>query len=74
MKISVNEGALEITKEIMDNKEELDCTVSELKNGTTVIDAGIEVSGTEELGRLVSEICLGGFGVVRHTKMHYLLQ
>ncbi|MHA2323408.1 MAG: methenyltetrahydromethanopterin cyclohydrolase [Candidatus Thorarchaeota archaeon] len=70
MRISVNEGALEITKEIMDNKDKLDCTVSELKNGTTIIDAGIEVSGTEELGRLVSEICLGGFGVVRHTKMH----
>ncbi|MFW9788173.1 MAG: methenyltetrahydromethanopterin cyclohydrolase [Candidatus Thorarchaeota archaeon] len=70
MKISVNEGAYEIAKEIMDNKEELDCTVSELKNGTTVIDTGIEVAGTNELGRLVSEICLGGHGVVRHTKMH----
>ncbi len=70
MKLSVNEGALEITKEIMDQKEDLDCTVSKLKNGTTVIDAGIEVSGTEELGRLVSEICLGGLGIVRHTKMH----
>jgi len=70
MKLSVNEGALEITKEIMDQKEELNCTVSELKNGTTIIDAGIEVPGGEELGRLVSEICLGGLGVVRHTKMH----
>ena len=70
MKISVNEGAFEITKEIMDQKEELDCNVVELKNGTTIIDAGIEVAGTEELGRLVSEICLGGHGVVRHTKMH----
>jgi methenyltetrahydromethanopterin cyclohydrolase len=70
MKLSVNEGALEITKEILDQKEELNCTVSELKNGTTIIDAGIEVSGGEELGRLVSEICLGGLGVVRHTTMH----
>ncbi|MFX1559288.1 MAG: methenyltetrahydromethanopterin cyclohydrolase [Promethearchaeota archaeon] len=70
MRISVNEGAFEITKEIMDNKEELDCTVSELKNGTTVIDTGIDVTGTDELGKLVSEICLGGHGVVRHTKMH----
>ena len=70
MKISVNEGAYEITKEIIEQKEDLDCTVTELKNGTTVIDAGIEVAGTEELGKLVSEACLGGFGVVRHTKMH----
>jgi methenyltetrahydromethanopterin cyclohydrolase len=70
MKLSVNEGAHEITNEIMDQKEELNCTVSELKNGTTVIDAGIEVSGGEELGRLVSEICLGGLGIVRYTKMH----
>ncbi|MFX1482265.1 MAG: methenyltetrahydromethanopterin cyclohydrolase, partial [Promethearchaeota archaeon] len=70
MKLSVNEGALEIAKEIVDQKDDLDCTVSELKNGTTIIDAGIEVTGTDELGRLVSEICLGGLGVVRHTKMH----
>ena len=70
MKLSVNEGALEITKEIMDQKEDIDCTVEELGNGTTVIDAGIEVKGSEELGRLVGEVCLGGLGVVRHTKMH----
>ena len=70
MKLSVNEGALEITKDIMNQKDELDCTVNELGNGTTVIDAGIEVAGGEELGRLVGEICLGGLGVVRHTKMH----
>jgi methenyltetrahydromethanopterin cyclohydrolase len=70
MKLSVNEGALEITKEIMNQKDELNCTVSELGNGTTIIDAGIEVAGGEELGRLVGEICLGGLGVVRHTKMH----
>ena len=70
MKLSVNEGAHEITREIMDQKEDLDCTVKELGNGTTVIDAGIEVKGSEELGRLVGEVCLGGLGVVRHTKMH----
>jgi methenyltetrahydromethanopterin cyclohydrolase len=70
LKLSVNEGALEITKEIMNQKDELNCTVSELGNGTTIIDAGIEVTGGEELGRLVGEVCLGGLGVVRHTKMH----
>jgi methenyltetrahydromethanopterin cyclohydrolase len=70
MRLSVNEGALEVTKEIMNQKDALGCTVSELRNGTTVIDAGIEVAGGEELGRLVGEICLGGLGVVRHTMMH----
>ncbi|MGY5852127.1 MAG: methenyltetrahydromethanopterin cyclohydrolase [Candidatus Thorarchaeota archaeon] len=70
MGISVNKKAYEIVKEMMDKKEELNCTVSETGNGATLIDAGIDVHGGFEAGRLVSEICLGGYGTVRIGSMH----
>ena len=62
---SVNKKALEFVKTIMDNKDILDCKVEESTNGATIIDAGIECSGTTELGRLIGEVCLGGLGSVR---------
>jgi methenyltetrahydromethanopterin cyclohydrolase len=68
MAISVNEKALEIVERIMDNKEDLDCTVTKQENGATIIDAGIEVTGTDELGRLLGEVCLGGYGAVRMSE------
>ena len=66
---SVNQGALEVVKEILDRKEELLCIVKEMDSGTTLIDAGIDCAGTPELGRLIGETCLGGLGVVRLTRM-----
>lgn len=66
---SVNEKALEIVKEILDEKEELHCEVETLANGTTVIDAGIKTEGTTELGKLIGEVCLGGLGAVRMSQI-----
>ena len=65
MGISVNEKGFEIVEEMMNNAEKLDCTVTKAENGATIIDAGIEVTGTDELGRLLGEVCLGGYGVVK---------
>jgi len=61
----VNKGALEVVKRILNGKDNLDCKVSENKNGSTIIDAGIECTGTAELGRLIGEVCLGGLGSVK---------
>ncbi|MFW9909798.1 MAG: methenyltetrahydromethanopterin cyclohydrolase [Candidatus Thorarchaeota archaeon] len=66
---SVNQGSLEIVKEILDRKDELICSVKEMKSGTTLIDAGIQCKGSVELGRLIGETCLGGLGAVRITRM-----
>ena len=70
MTLSVNEKAFEIVKEIMDRKDEFQCAVVEQGNGATLIDAGIQVPGGIEAGRLVGEICLGGLGAVRISHMH----
>ncbi len=43
----------------------LDVTVSQHVSGATVIDAGIEVAGSAEAGRIIAEICMGGLGEVQ---------
>ncbi len=43
--------------------------VRTLPNGTTLVDAGIEVTGSLEAGRLVAEACLGGLGQVEFCEL-----
>jgi methenyltetrahydromethanopterin cyclohydrolase len=70
MRISVNEQAMGIVREIMDRKDDLQCEVLGQENGTTLIDIGIAVKGGVEAGRLAAEVCLGGLGAVRVTNTH----
>ena len=62
--ISVNEEASKIADEIIRNREELGVEVLKLKNGTVVIDAGINARGSLKAGKHFSEACLGGLGNV----------
>jgi methenyltetrahydromethanopterin cyclohydrolase len=47
------------------NATSLRLGVSELSNGCRIIDAGINVAGGLEAGRLIAEICMGGLGTVK---------
>ncbi|VUT25186.1 MAG: Methenyltetrahydromethanopterin cyclohydrolase [Candidatus Methanolliviera sp. GoM_oil] len=58
--ISVNEGALEIVETMLDWQDELDIEVNELKDGSTVIDCGVNVKGSYQLGTMFVEVCMGG--------------
>ncbi len=64
----MNENALKIVQDVIDNSEQLGCSVIDHKNGATIIDAGIEATGGTEVGRLIGEICLGGLGAIRVHK------
>ena len=66
----MNSNALGIVDDILARKDELDCTVKELPSGSTIIDAGINTEGTEELGLLIGEVAMGGLGVARLSTMH----
>ena len=57
-KPSVNQLAEPIAQKMIDNAGALRLGVENLSNGTTVIDAGVNVPGGLEAGRLVGEICL----------------
>ena len=62
--LSVNAGALPLVAEIRARAQELKVAVSTGAAGETLIDAGAAVPGTVEAGRLITEICLGGYGRV----------
>src|SRR5574341_2306610 len=53
---------MEIAEEMMDWSEELKVKTIELKNGSKVIDCGINVEGGYEAGLMFTDICMGGFG------------
>ena len=68
--ISLNEHALEIVRQMIAGAEVLGITVKTLGNKTTVVDAGVKVSGSLEAGRLFAEVCLGGLGQVRFCELN----
>jgi methenyltetrahydromethanopterin cyclohydrolase len=69
--ISVNERALAIVQRMIADAEPLGLAVTRLSNGTTVVDAGVEVPGSLEAGRLFAEVCLGGLGQVRFCEIEF---
>ena len=60
--LSVNRASQRLVKELCDAAEEYGIIVKENKLGTTLIDAGIEAKGGFLAGKIVTEICLGGYG------------
>ena len=70
--ISVNERAIKIVQRMIEDAEALDLAVTQLSNGTTVIDAGVGVDGGLEAGRLFAQVCLGGLGDVRFCEYDIL--
>ncbi len=62
--VSVNALAAPLVKALIKNAVALGLGVSKLKNGVTIVDAGIDATGSMEAGRLITEICMGGLGRV----------
>jgi len=62
--LSLNERALAIVRDMIVESEALELQVTRLNNGTTLVDAGVNVPGSLEAGRLYAEVCLAGLGKV----------
>ncbi|MDR3291606.1 MAG: methenyltetrahydromethanopterin cyclohydrolase [Methanobrevibacter sp.] len=62
--VSVNIESKKFVDILIDNAEELDVNVSKLNNGATVIDCGVNVSGSFAAGELYTAVCLGGLAQV----------
>jgi methenyltetrahydromethanopterin cyclohydrolase len=60
--ISVNRGAMRLVEEMIEIPNSLGIKVTQTGNGATVIDAGIEATGSYGAGKYVTEVCLGGLG------------
>jgi len=62
--ISINERSRGLFLEMIERAEELAITYQVLTNGAHLIDAGIQVPGSYEAGKLVSRICMGDLGSI----------
>ena len=65
--VSVNERALSVLREMMQRADSLDVDVLELKNGTTVVDAGVNASGGYGAAEYATRVALCGYGEARIT-------
>ena len=61
-RLSVNRNAWSLAKKLCDQAEKFGVIVKETKSGATLIDAGIEAKGGFLAGKIITEICLGGYG------------
>jgi methenyltetrahydromethanopterin cyclohydrolase len=60
--VSVNTLAGPLVEALVRHQQAFRVSVDRLKNGVRIIDAGITVPGSLEVGRIVTEICMGGLG------------
>lgn len=68
---SVNKYTQPLVQELIENADKLRLGIQSLDNGCTVIDAGIDVPGGLEAGRIITEICMGGMGTVSISHSTY---
>jgi methenyltetrahydromethanopterin cyclohydrolase len=60
--IGVNERARRLFETLAGDPEGYGIEVHKMANGATIIDAGVNVPGSFEAGKIVTEICMGGLG------------
>ncbi len=63
--ISVHQASAPLVAHLIAQAAPLGCAVTTHETGATLIDAGIQVKGGLEAGRLIAEICMGGLAEVR---------
>lgn len=62
--VSVNLEAKKTVDVMIEKADELNITISKLSNGATVLDCGVNVSGSFKAGELYTKVCLGGLADV----------
>jgi methenyltetrahydromethanopterin cyclohydrolase len=62
--LSVNMLAYQLAQKLLDNPEYYGVAVSKSTAGATIIDAGVNAPGGFEVGKILTELCLGGAGKV----------
>jgi methenyltetrahydromethanopterin cyclohydrolase len=71
MDLSVNRLAWELFEKLEEDPDYYGVKIEERASGATIVDAGIEVEGGFEAGRLITEICMGGCGKARIESRSY---
>jgi methenyltetrahydromethanopterin cyclohydrolase len=60
--LSVNRLACQLLDKLIENADLYGVKVEKTDSGTTIIDAGVNVKGGFQAGKIVTEICMGGCG------------
>ena len=66
--LSVSNLAKKLVKKLIDNSKKLNVLVKKGPLNCTIIDAGIKIKGSEQAGKLIAEICMGGLGIINLKK------
>ena len=70
-KINLNISALDLVKRLCSQADRYAVSVEESESGATLIDAGIKAEGGFLAGEIITEICLGGYGVAKLLPIQY---
>jgi methenyltetrahydromethanopterin cyclohydrolase len=71
MTISVNKYALQIVKEVIGRKDELQVKVVKRPKGATIIDAGVAAQGGYQAGLMALRLCMAGLCEVSISSRTY---
>jgi len=69
--LKVNQQALKLVAKILAEPDKYNVNIITTKEGHTIIDAGVEAKGGYLAGKVVTEICLGGYGTVEFYSRPY---
>jgi methenyltetrahydromethanopterin cyclohydrolase len=69
--LKVNQQALKLVAKLVAEPDKYNVNIVTSKEGPTIIDAGVEVKGGYLAGKVVTEICLGGYGTVEFHSIPY---
>ncbi len=69
--LDLNVSSLSLITELSSNPKKYGVIIEKTPSGTTLIDAGINARGGFLAGKIVTEICLGGYGQVQILPMQY---
>jgi len=69
--LSVNRLAWKLLEKLHENPEFYKVKIEKADSGATIVDAGINVQGGFQAGKIITEICMGGCGKARITYRQY---
>jgi methenyltetrahydromethanopterin cyclohydrolase len=69
--LRVNQQALKLVAKLLAEPDKYNVNIITTKEGSTIIDAGVDAKGGYLAGKVVTEICLGGYGTVEFYSKLY---
>jgi methenyltetrahydromethanopterin cyclohydrolase len=70
-RLSVNRLAWKLLEKLCENQDFYGVKIEKTDSGATIVDAGINVKGGFQAGKIITEICMGGCGKAEITYRDY---